>query len=246
MEKKPWIVKSVNYWKNRIPDSDLGISWEDNSCYTHCWRCGHSYRLQRCHIIPESLLEEDYSYTNYENIVPLCALCHDEAPDVYDKKEVWRWISESHGDELDTFWYKRAVEEAEKRGADLTRFSAVSYINTVTYNCSIHASQYLIGPRLKHTSRVWAITQSCNGKGVIDLKDVYKIISTSEKSVISEKTRKGLERARSLGRVGGRPKTLTKEDLEYARSKIEKGDSVTETARTLSVSRATLYRNLKR
>jgi DNA invertase Pin-like site-specific DNA recombinase len=70
-------------------------------------------------------------------------------------------------------------------------------------------------------------------------------LSQFERELVVERTRAGLSAARARGRVGGRPRALTPEKLKAARSMYLSGDStVAAIARTVGVSRATLYRHL--
>jgi DNA invertase Pin-like site-specific DNA recombinase len=67
-----------------------------------------------------------------------------------------------------------------------------------------------------------------------------------ERDLIRERTRAGLEAARARGRHGGRPSVMTAEKLAAARKLYETGEqTMAEIARSLSVSRSTLYRALQ-
>ena len=64
-----------------------------------------------------------------------------------------------------------------------------------------------------------------------------------ERSLIAERTRAGMAAAKARGDAVGRPRKLTRNQLEHAQHLIEaEGVSVTSVARALHVSRATLYR----
>jgi DNA invertase Pin-like site-specific DNA recombinase len=65
-----------------------------------------------------------------------------------------------------------------------------------------------------------------------------------ERSLITERTRAGLAAAKAQGRVGGRPTAMDEDKLAVARARRVKGESVTDIAKALGVSRATLYRAL--
>jgi DNA invertase Pin-like site-specific DNA recombinase len=66
-----------------------------------------------------------------------------------------------------------------------------------------------------------------------------------ERDLIRERTRAGLEAARARGRKGGRPSVMTAEKVRAARKLYEAGDqTMAQIARSLSVSRSTLYRAL--
>jgi DNA invertase Pin-like site-specific DNA recombinase len=72
---------------------------------------------------------------------------------------------------------------------------------------------------------------------------IFGALAEFERSIIRERTRAGLDAARSRGRVGGRPRALSEEDLAVARALLaERSLTVTEVAKRLGVSAATLYR----
>ena len=87
----------VDYWKDKIDESDLGCDFadmiEDDGVHGRCWRCSHRSRLkslERCHIIPEQkpFLGEDKP----SNFVILCGSCHIEAPDCSNSDIIFNWI----------------------------------------------------------------------------------------------------------------------------------------------------------
>lgn len=84
------------------------------------------------------------------------------------------------------------------------------------------------------------------GSGAVATLIVHLLAAVAawEREVIVARTRAGLEAARRLGRIGGRPTTVTNQKLTAARALIADGASVTEAARTLSIGRSTLYRHL--
>jgi DNA invertase Pin-like site-specific DNA recombinase len=59
-----------------------------------------------------------------------------------------------------------------------------------------------------------------------------------------ERTRADLEAARARGRVGARPSVMTPQRVETARQMVANGQQVAQVARTLGVSRATIYRHV--
>lgn len=73
---------------------------------------------------------------------------------------------------------------------------------------------------------------------------IFASLAEFERSLIVERTRAGLDAAAARGRRGGRPAVLTDEKAEAARGLIAAGKSVTEAARVVGVSRATLYARL--
>ncbi len=66
-----------------------------------------------------------------------------------------------------------------------------------------------------------------------------------ERSLIKERTQAGLHAAKAQGRTGGRPTVISDDKLTIARARKAKGESVTAIAKTLGISRATLYRHLE-
>ncbi|WP_324654091.1 recombinase family protein [Georgenia sp. H159] len=65
-----------------------------------------------------------------------------------------------------------------------------------------------------------------------------------ERDLIRERTMAGLAAARAQGRAGGRPRVMDPDKLAIARARRANGESHTEIARALGVSRATVYRYL--
>ena len=77
---------------------------------------------------------------------------------------------------------------------------------------------------------------------------VFGALAEFARDLIRERTQAGLAAARARGRLGGRPKKLAdSKQLELARTLYTGGETDIDTiCRTLGVSRATLYRVLKR
>ena len=68
-----------------------------------------------------------------------------------------------------------------------------------------------------------------------------------ERDLIRERTAAGLAAARARGRHGGRPSVLGGHKLQVAREMYHSGQySVAAIAKTLGVSRASIYRHLTR
>ena len=65
-----------------------------------------------------------------------------------------------------------------------------------------------------------------------------------ERDIIHERTMAGLVAAKAQGRNGGRPPVMDEDKLAAARARRERGESPTEIARALGVSRASVYRHL--
>jgi DNA invertase Pin-like site-specific DNA recombinase len=74
---------------------------------------------------------------------------------------------------------------------------------------------------------------------------IFGALAEFERSIIRERTRAGLDAARSRGKIGGRPKKLSEGDLRAAKAMLlDGGITVAQIAKQLGVSQATLYRYL--
>lgn len=71
---------------------------------------------------------------------------------------------------------------------------------------------------------------------------VFGALAEFERSLIRERTMAGLETARRMGRVGGRPNVLDDEDITVARGLMATNMTMKEIAEYIDVSPATLYR----
>jgi DNA invertase Pin-like site-specific DNA recombinase len=65
-----------------------------------------------------------------------------------------------------------------------------------------------------------------------------------ERDIIHERTMAGLAAARAQGRNGGRPTVMDADNLAAAKARRERGESPTQIAKALGVSRASVYRHL--
>jgi DNA invertase Pin-like site-specific DNA recombinase len=65
-----------------------------------------------------------------------------------------------------------------------------------------------------------------------------------ERDIIHERTMAGLAAARAQGHVGGRPTVMDADKLAAAKARRERGESPTEIAKALGISRASVYRHL--
>src|SRR3954470_24691805 len=75
---------------------------------------------------------------------------------------------------------------------------------------------------------------------------IFGALEEFERDIIRERTSAGLEEARTRGRTGGRPKSLTSSKQALAqRLYADKENSVTEICKILGISRATLWRYVK-
>lgn len=74
---------------------------------------------------------------------------------------------------------------------------------------------------------------------------IFGALAEFERGVIRERTRAGLDAARSRGRKGGRPPKLKPADLRAAKALLADPEiNVEDVARRLGVSPATLYRHI--
>lgn len=74
---------------------------------------------------------------------------------------------------------------------------------------------------------------------------IFGALAEFERAIIRERTRAGLEAARTRGRKGGRRPKLSKSDIRVARTLLRDPEiRVAEVAKRLGVSPATLYRRL--
>lgn len=97
----------VDYWSSIQDECGLSVDWAEAE--ERCWRCGYKKKLQRCHIIPDSLGGKDEP----SNLVLLCERCHIDAPNIESKTFMWDWIRANGTSFYDTFWQKRAEKEYE-------------------------------------------------------------------------------------------------------------------------------------
>jgi HNH endonuclease len=77
----------LDYWANRVPESELNIDWVDGLKY--CWGCGYeSNRLENAHIIPHCLGGESIP----SNMVILCHKCNKDNPHNLSVDDFWNWM----------------------------------------------------------------------------------------------------------------------------------------------------------
>lgn len=97
----------VDYWFSRV--NECGLSVDASEAHERCWRCGCEHKLQRCHIIPESLGGKDEP----SNLVLLCHKCHLDNPNVADPEIMWDWLRAYGTSCYDTFWDIIGMKEYE-------------------------------------------------------------------------------------------------------------------------------------
>src|SRR5262249_61685797 len=74
---------------------------------------------------------------------------------------------------------------------------------------------------------------------------LFAALAEFERDLLRQRVTAGLYAARQRGRVGGRPKALTAEDLKKARALLRSGEfTKVQVAKELKVSRHTLWRAL--
>src|ERR671933_1183239 len=75
---------------------------------------------------------------------------------------------------------------------------------------------------------------------------IFGALAEFERDIIRERTQAGLIAARARGRKGGRPKTLTGNKVAMAQALYnDKHHPIAEICKTLTISRATLYRYIQ-
>ena len=75
---------------------------------------------------------------------------------------------------------------------------------------------------------------------------IFAALADFERELIRERTNAGLAAARARGRVGGRPPTMTPDKVKVARQMYDSKEHTVEAiAKTLGVSRKTIYRHLE-
>lgn len=76
---------------------------------------------------------------------------------------------------------------------------------------------------------------------------IFSALAEFERDIIRARTKAGLESARARGRIGGRPNKLMSDQILMAQRLLEDPQhSVSSICKTLGISRATLYRNIKK
>ena len=76
---------------------------------------------------------------------------------------------------------------------------------------------------------------------------IFGALAEFERDIIRDRTNAGLEAARKRGRFGGRPKKMDDKKIALAKSLLaDKTNSLSEICKILQVSKATLYRCLKK
>lgn len=74
---------------------------------------------------------------------------------------------------------------------------------------------------------------------------MFGALAEFERALMMERVAAGVEAAKAKGRTGGRPKSMTTEQISMARALVNAGHGKADIAAQMGVSRATLYRNLE-
>ncbi len=75
---------------------------------------------------------------------------------------------------------------------------------------------------------------------------IFGALAEFEREIIRERTKAGLKSARSRGRSGGRPKTLTPKEVQMLKNMaLDKSLTVSDIRKTLGIGRTTFYRYVK-
>lgn len=168
MTAKKWIMDCISAHASRIAAGKVAIhDWQEMNeldLERMCWACGGcTKKLQKCHIIPRMLGGKD----NPSNIVPLCCICHDKAPDVKDQNEMWNWVEAQQNSwtSIGLGRYAWIVEMLENdpaassvKDVDLRRF--LEGFNIYLRQCGLHGGQHGQGLYIKDASIRWAINKA--------------------------------------------------------------------------------------
>jgi DNA invertase Pin-like site-specific DNA recombinase len=85
----------------------------------------------------------------------------------------------------------------------------------------------------------------CNKRGKL-VFHIFGALAEFEREIIRERTQAGLASARSRGKVGGRPKTLSNKQVQMLRNMAsDKSLTVADICKTLGIGRTTFYRHVK-
>ena len=164
--KSGWTVQelkdTISYHQKYIDETEIGVNLQD--AHERCWRCGDKTKLQKCHIVPRSLGGDDHA----RNLIPLCADCHDEAPNVADPLAMWLWIKATHAGSYDQFWGLRAEALAHQLEPRLKEWQATSTLGLEQLmfrygqqfqRAGIHFSQKLSGQKMTLATRAWLLIE---------------------------------------------------------------------------------------
>jgi hypothetical protein len=157
-----WLKEAIDHWEGIVSETEMGCDWSEAAIM--CWRCGCERMTQRCHMVPKSLGGGD----GPENIVALCAMCHDENPNVADSDAMWSWIKKTgnsnYGGTYNTYWYARAMKSiALQKGLTIDEIASKVDLEKLKNNMKktgFHFGQSSGGSRLTLSTIEWAINTS--------------------------------------------------------------------------------------
>jgi DNA invertase Pin-like site-specific DNA recombinase len=165
---------------------------------------------------------------------------------VFSASQGWivnrEYVDVASGKSGDREQFKALLAAASRREFDLVlfwsldRFSREGALETLQY------LQRLTSYNVGYRSLTEQYLDSC-GMFRDAVISILAVIAKQERVRLSERTIAGLQRARSKGRVGGRPRAVC-DAVEIARLKGV-GQTVGAIARELKVSKATVYRVLQ-
>lgn len=164
MKKTQWVRDCWNHHSQWISELDVAVDWGDwETEQKRCWCCGQESKLQQCHIIPKSL----GGCASPENIVPLCAPCHDKAPDVIDKNEMFRWIAKQQnplsGLGLGRYWHLWDIiikRQTDWFHAENSLAIFQSCLDEAMGFTGLHFSQSHTGIKMKESTREWMVNKA--------------------------------------------------------------------------------------
>lgn len=109
--------------------------------------------------------------------------------------------------------------------------SLIHLVNTIEHLESVGVQFQCLSPNMD--------TTTSTGKLTFGFLAVH---AEFERQIASERTKAGLKAAAARGRKGGRRSVMTPEKTEAATYMIDQGKSISHIARTLNVSRQSIYR----
>jgi len=164
-----WQERCRDYWFARINESGFGV--DKAEAHNRCWRCAEIRKLQKCHITPKSAGGSDEE----SNIIPLCAPCHDEAPDVEGNPEaMFDWIRDTCVPFYGTYWTTRAWFESDLAFATHWAVKIFS-MRLRKFSPHGHFGQHAGGYRMKPETLTQLFLQAAKGiPGVRSLREEIK------------------------------------------------------------------------
>jgi DNA invertase Pin-like site-specific DNA recombinase len=106
-----------------------------------------------------------------------------------------------------------------------------------------HVTASLIVGKLSRADRQNTLAAALKEYGGLRRTDIMAAFAELERDMIHQRTMAGLATARAQGRVGGRPSVMDPDKVAAATARLARGESPTQIAKALGVSRATLYRH---